>query len=72
MNILKLKSRRINITKWLKDNKGGSWKYDGHCCWRCSDGKRHVARVAMDFTDDYNGPSGYYLYGGDNPGWLYF
>lgn len=39
--------------------------------WWCDDGVRHVSRVAMDILDD-DGPCGYYLYGGTNPGWIYF
>lgn len=61
----------FNISKWLAKNKGGKWKYDGKCCWWCDDGKRHVARVAMDCMDE-NSPAGYCLYSDKNSEWIYF
>lgn len=64
-------SPRTNITKWLEKHKGGKWKYDGNGSWWCDDGERHVSRVALDCMDE-DGPTRYYLYGGDQPGWLYF
>lgn len=66
-----LKAKRLNISKWLEKHKGGKWTYDRQGAWWCDDGKRHVWRVAMDFTDE-DGPAGYHLYGGDSPGWIYF
>lgn len=70
-NFINLKPRRLNIAQWLRKNKGGNWKYNNNGSWICDDELRYVLRVAMDFTEE-GGPVGYYLYGGDNPGWIYF
>lgn len=70
MDILNIKSKRVNITQWLRKNKGGDWKYDGIASWWGDDGLRRVSRVAMDFMAE-NSPVGYYLYGGDASGWIY-
>jgi hypothetical protein len=71
MNISDIKLRRLNISQWLRKNKGGDWKYDGQASWWCDDGIRHVSRVAMDCMDE-DSPVGYHLYGGDSPEWIYF
>ena len=56
--------KKLNITKYLREKFGGTWKYDGTSAWFCDDGKRHVARVASCFCDDdyCNAPPAYYLY----------
>lgn len=72
MNILESrKPKAISISKWLKKNKGGNWIYDGTASWWCDDNKRHVSRVAMDCMEE-DGPVGYYLYGCEDHGWVYF
>ena len=71
MNILKAQPKVLNIRKWLEKNKGGKWKYDGHGSWNCDDGDRSVRRVSMDCMDECS-PVGYYLYGCDDHGWVYF
>ena len=65
------KIKRLNKTQWLNKNRGGNWTYGGNAVWFCDDGVRHVSRVAMDCMDE-NSPAGYYLYGGDAPGWIHF
>lgn len=69
-SLLGLKIQKVNITQWLNKHEGGKWKYDGHATWWCDDGERHLSRVAMDFTDE-DCWTGYHLYGGKNPRWIY-
>ena len=69
VNLLEI-GKPIGISAWLRKNMGG-WKYDGKASWWCDDGERHVSRVATDIHDE-NGPPGYYLYGDESPGWVYF
>jgi len=63
--------KRLSISKWLSKNKGGVWKYDGYSSWWCDDEKRHLARVALDASDENSG-AGYVLYGDEKPEWVHF
>jgi hypothetical protein len=65
--------KRINKTKYLNDNYGGKWKYDGICTWICDDCTRTVSRVASCTCDYVCGHSpDYWLYGDGTPKPVYF
>jgi hypothetical protein len=65
--------KRINKTKYLNDNYGGKWKYDGINTWICDDCTRTVSRVASCTCDYVCGHSpDYWLYGDGTPKPVYF
>jgi hypothetical protein len=61
-------AKRVNKTAWLRENKGGEWKYDGTGTWWCDDGIRHVSRTSSCCFDVYcKCPPQYWLYGEGTP-----
>ena len=67
------KPKQLNITKWLRDNEGGKWRYDNMATWWCDDEKRHMSRTAAFGDEEGLAPAQYWLYEkGKTPRMIHF